>query len=74
MHPYNEVVLTIPFSDEVLFRSHIHPEQYSNTFGDAEIDRLHDAIMYIVDTAIANDADKTKFPKDCTLLSIYLLV
>jgi hypothetical protein len=33
------------------------------------MDRLHDAIMYIVDTAIANDAEKDKFPKDCMILT-----
>ena len=51
-------------SDEVMYQAKLHPEQYSNTFTGEQIKRLHDAIMYVCDTAIEANGDSDKFPKD----------
>jgi formamidopyrimidine-DNA glycosylase len=51
-------------SDEVMYQARLHPEQYSNTFTDEQIKRLHDAIMYVCDTAIEANGDSDEFPKD----------
>ena len=50
--------------DEVMYQARLHPEQYSNTFTDEQIERLHKAIMYVCDTAIEVNADSSLFPKD----------
>lgn len=46
-----------------MYQAKLHPEQYSNTFSDEQIKRLHDAIMYVCDTAIEANADSDKFPE-----------
>jgi formamidopyrimidine-DNA glycosylase len=50
--------------DEVLYQASLHPEQYSDDFTDAEIARLHRAICYVCDTAIAHLGDSDRFPDD----------
>lgn len=50
--------------DEIMYQAHLHPEQYSNTFTDEQIQRLHDAMMYVCDTAVAANGDSDEFPKD----------
>lgn len=47
-----------------MYQARLHPEQYSNTFTDEQIKRLHDAIMYVCDTAVELLADSDKFPED----------
>jgi formamidopyrimidine-DNA glycosylase len=47
-----------------MYQAHLHPEQYSNTFNDEQIKRLHDAMMYVCDTAVAANGDSDEFPKD----------
>lgn len=51
-------------ADETMYQARLHPEQYSNTFSDEQIQRLHDAIMYVCDTAVGTLAESDKFPKD----------
>lgn len=51
-------------SDEVLYHARVHPEQYSNTFTDSEMDRIHDAIIMVCTTACDLLADSNKFPDD----------
>ncbi|KAF9695769.1 hypothetical protein EKO04_006155 [Ascochyta lentis] len=51
-------------ADETMYQARLHPEQYSNTFSDEQIKRLHDAIMYVCDTAVETLAESDKFPKD----------
>ncbi|KZM21215.1 damaged DNA binding [Ascochyta rabiei] len=51
-------------ADETMYQARLHPEQYSNTFSDEQIKRLHDAIMYVCDTAVGTLAESDKFPKD----------
>jgi formamidopyrimidine-DNA glycosylase len=50
-------------SDEVMYQAKLHPEQYSNTFNDEQIKRLHEAIMYVCDTAVEANGDSDGFPK-----------
>jgi DNA-formamidopyrimidine glycosylase len=50
--------------DEIMYQARLHPEQYSNTFSDEQIKRLHEAIMYVCDTAVGTLAESDKFPKD----------
>ncbi|KAH7085978.1 Formamidopyrimidine-DNA glycosylase N-terminal domain-containing protein [Paraphoma chrysanthemicola] len=50
--------------DEIMYQARLHPEQYSNTFSDEQIKRLHDAIMYVCDTAVELLAESDKFPQD----------
>jgi len=47
-----------------MYQARLHPEQYSNTFSDEQIKRLHDAIMYVCDTAVETLAESDKFPSD----------
>jgi outer membrane biosynthesis protein TonB len=47
-----------------MYQARLHPEQYSNTFSDEQIKRLHDAMMYVCDTAVELLAESDKFPQD----------
>ena len=47
-----------------MYQARMHPEQYSNTFSDAQVRRLHDAMMTVCDTAVAKLAESDQFPKD----------
>jgi ribosomal protein S13 len=50
--------------DEIMYQAKLHPEQYSNTFSDEQIKRLHDAMMYVCDTAVETLAESDRFPAD----------
>jgi ribosomal protein S13 len=50
--------------DEIMYQARLHPEQYSNTFSDEQVKRLHDAMMYVCDTAVEANAESDKFPTD----------
>lgn len=50
-------------ADETLYQSKIHPEQYSNTFSDKEIARLHEAIRYVCQLAVDRLGDSNEFPE-----------
>ncbi|KAJ8610125.1 hypothetical protein MRB53_038732 [Persea americana] len=51
-------------ADEVMYQARLHPEQYSNTFDDEQIKRLHDAIMSVCGIATSTLADSKQFPED----------
>jgi formamidopyrimidine-DNA glycosylase len=51
-------------ADETMYQAKLHPEQYSNTFSDEQIKRLHDAIVYVCGTAVDALAESDKFPQD----------
>lgn len=51
-------------ADEVLYQARIHPEQYSNTFGEDQIKRLHDSLIGVCDTAVGTLADSKQFPEN----------
>ncbi|EMD91536.1 hypothetical protein COCC4DRAFT_30449 [Bipolaris maydis ATCC 48331] len=50
--------------DEIMYQAKLHPEQYSNTFSDEQVKRLHDAMMYVCDTAVQANGDSDSFPQD----------
>ncbi|KAL7817468.1 Formamidopyrimidine-DNA glycosylase N-terminal domain-containing protein [Trichoderma aethiopicum] len=49
-------------ADETLYQARLHPEQYSDTFSDAEIKRLHEAIRYVCQLAVDKLGDSDQFP------------
>ena len=49
--------------DEVLYQARIHPEQYSNTFSDEQINTLHDSLVNVCTTACETLADSSQFPE-----------
>lgn len=51
-------------ADEVLYHAKIHPEQYSNTFSDEQLNRLHDSLIYVCTTSVDLLAESDKFPKE----------
>jgi len=51
-------------ADEVLYHARIHPEQYSNTFDDAQLKQLHESLSYVCTTAVETLADSSKYPAD----------
>ncbi|KAF2428886.1 putative formamidopyrimidine-DNA glycosylase, partial [Tothia fuscella] len=51
-------------ADEVLYQAKIHPEQYSNTFGDEQIKSLHDSLIGVCTLACELLGDSDKFPAD----------
>jgi hypothetical protein len=47
-----------------MYQARLHPEQYSNTFSDIQVKQLHDAMMYVCNTAVDALAESEKFPED----------
>lgn len=50
-------------ADETLYQSKIHPEQYSDTFNNKDIARLHEAIRYVCQLAVDKLGDSNEFPE-----------
>jgi formamidopyrimidine-DNA glycosylase len=53
-------------ADELLFQARVHPEQYSNSFSEEEVGRLHDALMLVCQTACDTLAISDDFPENCS--------
>ncbi|GKT57848.1 formamidopyrimidine-DNA glycosylase [Colletotrichum tofieldiae] len=51
-------------ADEVLYQSRLHPEQYCDSFGEAEVKRLYEAVRYVCQTAVDKLGDSDEFPGD----------
>lgn len=49
-------------ADETLYQAKLHPEQYSDTFDDKEIKRLHESIRYVCQLAVDKLGDSDEFP------------
>ncbi|UKZ76499.1 hypothetical protein TrVFT333_004205 [Trichoderma virens FT-333] len=49
-------------ADETLYQAKLHPEQYSDTFDDKEIARLHESIRYVCQLAVDKLGDSDEFP------------
>lgn len=49
-------------ADETLYQAKLHPEQYSDTFDDKEIAKLHESIRYVCQTAVDKLGDSDEFP------------
>lgn len=50
-------------ADETLYQAKLHPEQYSDDFGEEEIRKLYDAIRYVCQTAVDKLGDSDEFPE-----------
>ncbi|KAF2002846.1 hypothetical protein P154DRAFT_520615 [Amniculicola lignicola CBS 123094] len=50
--------------DEIMYQARLHPEQYSNTFTDAQVKKLHDAMVSVCGIAVETLADSSQFPED----------
>ncbi|KNC96931.1 formamidopyrimidine-DNA glycosylase [Spizellomyces punctatus DAOM BR117] len=51
-------------ADEVLFQARVHPAQNTVSLTDAELAALHDQLSFVIKTAVAVNADSSKFPND----------
>lgn len=47
-----------------MYHAKLHPEQYSNTFSDAQLKQLYTSILYVCKTAVDALGDSTKFPEE----------
>ncbi|KAI9736502.1 MAG: hypothetical protein M1818_006012 [Claussenomyces sp. TS43310] len=50
--------------DEIMYHAKLHPEQYSDTFSDAQLRQLHTSILHICKTAVDLLADSSQFPDE----------
>ncbi|KAI4598335.1 hypothetical protein KJ359_003219 [Pestalotiopsis sp. 9143b] len=50
--------------DEIMYQAKLHPEQYSDSFSDADIAKLYEAATYVCDTAVGVLGDSDRFPDD----------
>ncbi|CAK5280045.1 unnamed protein product [Mycena citricolor] len=51
-------------ADEILYHSRIHPEQRANTLTNGQLEALHHQTSHVCLTAVAVDADSSKFPEN----------
>ncbi|KAI8059727.1 hypothetical protein BDF21DRAFT_429607 [Thamnidium elegans] len=51
-------------ADEILYQAKIHPAQYSHTLTANELESLYEKLKYVCETAVALEADESKFPAD----------
>ncbi|KAL5518666.1 hypothetical protein ACEPAH_349 [Sanghuangporus vaninii] len=49
-------------ADEILYHSHVHPEQRCNTLSSDQVAALYKNTSYVCQTAVSFDADPSKFP------------
>ncbi|KAK5675186.1 hypothetical protein LTS10_012260 [Elasticomyces elasticus] len=50
-------------ADEIMYQARLHPEQYSYTFSDEQIESLHKALMDVCTLAVETNADSSQFPE-----------
>lgn len=50
-------------ADEVLYQARIHPEQYSNTFSDEQMQELHRCLIEVCTIAVDTMSEQSKFPE-----------
>ncbi|KAK3623222.1 hypothetical protein LTR56_021702 [Elasticomyces elasticus] len=50
-------------ADEIMYQARLHPEQYSHTFSDEQIESLHKALMDVCTLAVETNADSSQFPE-----------
>ncbi|HKJ77265.1 MAG TPA: DNA-formamidopyrimidine glycosylase family protein [Gammaproteobacteria bacterium] len=51
------------YSDEVLFQAGLHPKRKGNRLGEAEADRLYDALHAVLEAAVDARADPDRLPE-----------
>lgn len=50
-------------TDEILYQARVHPEQRCNTLSAENLEMLHHQTVNVCQTAVAVDADDSKFPE-----------
>lgn len=50
-------------ADETLYQAKLHPEQYCDEFGDAEVAKLFESIRYVCQLAVDKLGDSDQFPE-----------
>lgn len=50
--------------DEIMYHARLHPEQYSDTFSDEQLARLHNSLMTVCGIAVGTMSDSSKFPEE----------
>ncbi|KAI9151693.1 formamidopyrimidine-DNA glycosylase [Paramyrothecium foliicola] len=50
-------------ADETLYQAKLHPEQYCDTFNDAQVKTLYESIRYVCQTAVDKLGDSDQFPE-----------
>ena len=50
--------------DEIMYHAKMHPEQYSNTLSDAQLEQLHSSIHHVCGTSVGLLGDSAQFPDD----------
>ncbi|KAF8459004.1 hypothetical protein BGX38DRAFT_1151023 [Terfezia claveryi] len=55
-------------ADEILYNARIHPETYTNTLSEEQMDALFKSINYVTKLAVETEADQDKFPEDWLVL------
>lgn len=56
--------LSVADADEILYHARVHPEQRCKTLEEGQIKEVHRCTKYVCETAVAVNADSSKFPKD----------
>eukprot|EP00127_Corallochytrium_limacisporum_P000039 Clim_evm18s2 gene=Clim_evmTU18s2 len=51
-------------ADEILYQAHIHPETVTSTLNEKQVQAIHTAMKYVVDTAVNCRADANLYPDD----------
>jgi len=51
-------------ADEILFQAKVHPERRCHTLDTDELTSLHANTRYVCETAVAADAESSRFPPD----------
>lgn len=54
---------TVTLPDEILYNARVHPEQRCHTLTDDQLTALHFHTANVCETAVAVNADDTKFPE-----------
>lgn len=63
-HPYLNGHLTIAMLDEVLYHARVHPEHRCHMLSEEQVQALQKTMAYVCQTAVAVNADASKFPED----------
>ncbi|KAI9773202.1 MAG: hypothetical protein M1839_002210 [Geoglossum umbratile] len=50
--------------DEILYNAKIHPEQYTNSLTDTQLDQLHKSVLSVCSIAVETLADQERFPEE----------
>jgi len=55
-------------ADEILYNARIHPETYTNSLSEEQMDALFKSINYVTKLAVETEAEQDKFPEDWLML------